>query len=102
MIVSSDDAEILAGINDVRVARVGDDVTSFATPDTVPIGERDAARASHARSLRGAEILHRTGDVIGRPGVDGHVIELADGQGWRLPGLARIRRDVHTTIIGGD
>ena len=91
VVVARDDAEVLAGVDDVRVARVGDDVAGLAAADAVPVAERGCRRARLLLGpLRGAEVLHRAGDVVGHAVVDGHVVELADRQRRRVPGLAAV------------
>src|SRR5262249_27260596 len=69
IVVARDDAEILAGIDDVGIVGLRDDPAGFAAADVVPVAERDVARERIARALRGPEILHRTRDPVGSPRV---------------------------------
>ena len=102
VVVARDDAEVFAGVDDVRIARVGVDVAGLAAADVVPVGEMDAAGEAVARSLRGAEILHRAGDVVRTPVVDRHVVELRDRQRRRVPVRAAVARDVDAAVVGDD
>src|SRR5262245_2869644 len=80
MVVSRADSQILAGIVDVSIARVGDAVPRRSAPDIVPVGQRDVAAQAFTRTLGRSEILHGAGNVVGYPSVGRHVIELADGE----------------------
>src|SRR5688572_7802649 len=58
MVVARDDAEILAGVHDVGIVRLRDDVAGFTSADVVPVRARDAGGVEAvAWQLRGAEIL---------------------------------------------
>src|SRR5207237_470794 len=102
IVVARDDAQILSGIDDVRIARVGVDVAGLAAADVVPVGEVDGARQAVARPLRSAQVLHRAGDVVGTPAVDRHVIELRNRQRRREPGRTAIAGDVYAAVVGSD
>ncbi len=77
-VVTRDDAEILAGVDDVRIGPVRDDIAGFAAADAPPVGEGDASARVQARTLRGAPVLQRAGHAVGDTRVDRHVVELAD------------------------
>ena len=92
MVVAGDDAAVLAGVDDVRVGRVGDDVAGLAAADGVPVAERGCRRLrAVARARRGAEVLHacRRRGTGTRLSTD-DVVELADRQRRRVPGLAAV------------
>ena len=41
-------------------------------------------------------------DVVRHAVVDGHVVELADRQRRREPGLAAVHGDIHAAVVGSD
>src|SRR5262249_20357053 len=102
IVVAREDAEVFAGVDDVRIAGIGVDVARLAAADVVPVGEMDAAGEAVARPLRRAEILHRAGDVVRPPHVDRDVVELRNRQRRRVPALAAVARDVHPAVVADD
>src|SRR5262249_52898554 len=62
----------------------------------------DVVAKTLARSRGSPDILHGTGHVVGNPGVDGYVVELADGKRRREPGFAAVVRDVDAAVVGGN
>ena len=93
VVVARDDAEVLAGVDDVRVARVGDRVAGLAAADGVPVAERRCRPATGCCS--GPSAVPRSCIVpitrYGHRVVDGDVVELRDRQRRRVPASRRRR-----------
>src|SRR5262249_21174079 len=78
-------------------------VAGLAAADLVPVAVADAGRRQAvARPGRGAQVLHAAGDVVGCLVIDVDVVELADGQRRRVPGLAAAGGDVHAAVVAAD
>src|SRR5205823_1099846 len=81
VVVAGEDASVLAGVNDVRVARVGEAHAGLAAADGVPVGQRDAGgREAVAGAGRGPLVLHVAQDAVRDAGIDTGVVELGDRQ----------------------
>src|SRR5262249_7505650 len=103
VIIAGNVTAVFSRVDDVRVRWVVGRVAGFTAAAVVPMCVRDTARAEAvARSTRGAEILHRAGNVVRRVVVDGYVIELRNGQGRRKPAFAPVERNIHAAVIAGD
>ncbi len=103
VVVARHDAQVLAGVDDVRVGGVGDHPAGLAAAHAVPVGVGDPAAAQRvARPLRRADVLQGAGDLERHAVVHGHVVELADRQRRRDPGLAAVVRDVDAAVVGAD
>ena len=103
LVITRDQALIVGRIDDVRVRRIGRDVARFSTADWIPVGTFDGAVIAAGGDGDGAVVLLRTVDVVGRPVVGNHVVELRR----RLivlpgPGLALVERDGHAAVVGGN
>ena len=98
--VVADDVSLAVGINDVPVARIGQNETAFAAAGLKPIFAPDHTRVSPARDADVRVVLLRAVDVIRKRVVDRDVIKLRG----RLivlgrPGLAAIGRDAGAAIV---
>ena len=103
MIVSRHDAVIRAGVDDVRVARIGSDVAAFAAADLIPVGVIDAAAAGPARNRNGGVVLLRAVDPVRKLIVGDHVIKLTGRLVLeRRPGPAAIPRDCRAAVVAVD
>ena len=78
-IEAREDGPLVVGVNDVRIARVGDDVAAFAAADGIPIAAIDVAVvAAGADADRGIVLLGAI-DSVEKIIVGGDVIKL---RGW--------------------
>ncbi len=103
VVVARNDAPVFARVNNFRIGRVGGREARFAAADLEPIAQADArATQAIARSAGAAQVLHAAGDAVGHAIVASNVIELRNRQGWGMPGLAAVGRDVHAAIVAVD
>ncbi len=103
VVVAGDVAQILAGVDDGGIGRIGDHPAGLAAADAVPEGIGQAAAGQRvARSLAGADVLHRAGHPEGHPVVGRHMVELADRQRRSEPALAAVGRDVDAAVVARD
>jgi hypothetical protein len=99
----SEDTEILAGVDHIRVPRFGLHVTGFAATDVEPLALRDAAAFEGVgRARRGAQVLHGAEHAIGDRRVGGHMVELGERKVRGEPGLARVGAHRNTSVVGQD
>src|SRR5581483_5491310 len=103
VVVAGHDAAVLAGVDDVRVAGVGEDEPGLPAADSVPVAQMNAAGLERvARPAGAARVLQAGHDAVRGAGVGRDVVALRDGQRRRDPRLAPVGRDVHTAVVGAD
>ncbi len=102
-IEAREDGAFVIGIDDVRIARIGNDVAAFAAADSVPIaGENRAVIAARA-DADGRVVLLRAVDAILKIVVGGDVIELRGGLVvLRGPVLAAVDTDGGAAVVAID
>src|SRR6266581_381503 len=100
---SHDAAEGTRVVDDVRVQRIRNGVTTLSGSNGKPIALGDLSIVSAAGDRRGAAILLRSVDPIGKPVIGGHSVKLSR---WlvvpRAPGLAAIHADGRALIDAQD
>src|SRR5262249_40348730 len=103
VVVARQVAAVFPGIDNVRVAGVGGDVTGLAASDIEPVAQTDAAGVQTvAWPAAGADVLHTAHHPVGHTVVDVEVIELRDRQRRGEPRFAAVERDVDTAVIAVD
>ena len=91
------------GVHNIKISRVGYDVTALTSPNVVPVLAPDVPIVGAARTGDGAVVLLRAVDVIEKLVVSSNVIELRG----RLiflgrPGLPTINRDCGPSVVAVD
>ena len=75
-IEAREDGAFVVGVDDVRIARVGNDVAAFAAADGVPIARRSLAVIAARANADGRVVLLRAVDAVLKIVVGGDVVEL--------------------------
>ena len=98
-----DVALVVARINNIRIGRIGRDVSGFSAAYRIPVVAPDFAVIAAAGNRDRRIVLLRAVHVIRIARVGGHVIELR-GRLIVLPGpaLAAIQADCHAAIVAGN
>src|SRR3974390_2602504 len=96
-----DIALIVAGINNVRIGRIGRDVSRFAASDRIPIVASNGSVVAAAGNGHSGVVLLGTIHVVGSPRVGNDVVKLRG----RLvilagPGFAAIQGHGRATVVG--
>ena len=100
-LVIAGEETLVVRINDVGIARIGDDETALTATGVRPIALLDDATVGPARDAHVRVVLLRAVDVIGEGVVDRDVIELRRRLiALRRPSLAAVHRDARTAVIG--
>jgi hypothetical protein len=102
-IEARDVAEVGAGVDDVRIARVHGDIAAFAATDGIPVGAIDEATIAGSGDADGRVVLLRAIDAVGKVIVGGHMIELRGGLViLRGPVFAAVNGNGGATVIAVD
>ncbi len=89
-----------AGVDDVRVERIGEHRPPFPAVDRVPVEHRDRAVVAAAARADCAGILLRGVHPVGKTVVRGHVVDLLGALVVpRAPGGAAVKRDHQTLVV---
>ncbi len=80
-IEAREDGPLVVGVNDVRIARVRDDVAAFAATDGIPVAAIDEAVVASRADTDGGIVLLGAVDAIEKIIVGGDVIKL---RGWLI------------------
>ena len=98
-----DDASARAGIDNVGVARIGNDVTALSAARVIPVLPPDVAFIAAAGDADRRVVLLRAVEVIEKTIIGGHVIELRRGLGvLAAPGLAAIHGNGCAAVVAVD
>src|SRR5262249_32366832 len=90
VVIARDLAAVRPGVDDLRIARVGSDVSTLTSAYRIPAGTVDAA-ASRATDPDGCVVLFRPVDPIGEAFVGLGVLELGRRLvHWRCPARAAV------------
>src|SRR5438128_930796 len=103
LVEAGNQALVVAGVHNVRVWRIGRNVTRLSAAYRVPIGTIDGTVVAAAGDSDGAVVLLRAIDVVRRTSIGNYVIELRR----RLvilagPSLATIQTHGYAAIVGND
>ncbi len=79
MVLARDQAVVGAGVDDLRIARVGRDPAALAAAHVVPVLLGDAAAGGAAGDAHGGVVLLRAVDVVREIVVERHAVELRGG-----------------------